>query len=235
MVDLRVRAFSIIVGLIAGGLAISARSAEASPRCPLPTVDIVQLRRAMRRLRRPSRAPDRPSPWWMLAPRHVRYGFRQADSDGTGWYLGHSSGTMSERGLAGTTRGHVVGVTWDLSPLWHAAVKSRSHVDQTVALDKALARVAVYARRLAATAARAEVAASGTLDCRRHLAIAAVDAAVLEALFPRREGVIVWPSPGQRAPPIPPATSTSRSHSLRSARSSPRRARPAPPGRARRR
>ena len=172
-------------------------AAHAAP-CALVEVDPRGVSRALQRLRRPPPPPDRPGIWRVLVPRRVGVTLRDQSYDGVGWYAG-STGTESERGLFGTTKGYSVQVQWDLAPLFRDGPPRADPLVRSERLERVASRIAAVYRVLgkARSAARGLTADDPACAALKPRAAAAV--MVLRAVLGRPV-----------ASPDPPPTSRSR-------------------------
>ncbi|GEM_PF-3117006 len=218
-----------VVLLVATASAVG--DARASP-CHVPQLDVVGLAKVAKRLSRPPAWSPPPSSLWVLVPRRIGWTGRQTQTDGMGWYVGHTTGSWSERGLNGAARGMAITVQWDLAPLWRQTPRRPPDVAHLVQAEKLLARLAIYARRLAAASVQARSMLANDPGCARLQVKVAVDAQVLAALS-GSSGVVRPAATAAARREVPRATS--RSKSRRVARRVRRTARPARPGRGRQR
>lgn len=170
------------------------RAADALP-CALPTVDASALRAVATRWRRPAPRPTA-RPWWAsLAPRNVSWRLRDGQQDGTGWYLSPTTGTSSQRGLVGATRGWSVGLRWDLGGLFMPQLPSSPGATlQTERVERLLTRLAVHLRVLAGLHRRALDVTAQTPQCRDLRNLATAPALVVEGVSGATAGAVRWPS-----------------------------------------
>ena len=197
------------------------RAASASP-CVLPSVNPAALRAVATGWHR-SKPQPAPRPWWAsLAPSSLSVQLRDARQDGTGWYLSPTTGTSSQRGLVGATRGWSVGARWDLSRLFDTnQAAARGATAQTERVERLLSRVAVQVRALAKLRSQALDVAAETSQCRALRERAMAAALVVEGVSGSETATVVWPAmpPPQSQPgAAPQSVSSARSRAAPPAR-----------------
>ena len=188
------------------------RGVRTSP-CEVVRVDSERVSKLLGRWRTPPPAPSRPGLWRVLLPRRVALTRRDQDYDGVGWYAG-STGTESERGLFGNTRGYSVTVQWDLAPLWSARPARPDPLARAERMERVASRLALAHERLLRASSEAGRLSRSDPRCPRLRARARSALLVLRAVL---------------GPVGPTARITSRSRPPPAAPPSPPRAGPARP------